>query len=224
MTAATKGETVGRIAAWIVAVASVLSTVALVLVPLGGQLAAAIAWTRAQKDACLEGAVPCAMSTVPFGPWLAWWAAGWAAVILVALLVCWSPRRWWTPRGDVTPLRPGVFSTPEWFRMHAGAGFLIILLGFAVTAGRYSDMPVWGYGWGSAIALVTAVLATVCIRSTADRLDERTRAGLARGYAFWLFPSEVRLRARARAPHDGAAGPRAPGPRAAARRRERGRG
>jgi hypothetical protein len=188
------GRRVGRALAWTVAVATILSTFALVFLPLAGQLIAQLTWSSERKESCLEGVEACAVTAVPFGSWLTGVAVGWAALIVFALVVCWSPRRWWTPTGRVTARRPGVFSTPEWLRLHAVVALIVIPVGLGITSGRTSTLVEWGMLWGAGLALAAIVLASVCIRTTVTRIDAETRAGLAKEYSFWLLASETRLR------------------------------
>lgn len=192
----TPDQRIGRVAAWVVAVAGIAATVVIGLLPQLGRLIAGFAWSSAQKEACLASAAPCAVSVVPFGPWLAWIALSWIALIAFAIVLCWSPRRWWISRGVERPRAPGVFSTPEWFRLHAFAALLITAMAFAATLARGSTFVLWEFAWPLGAAVAAIALATLAIRTTATRIDGATRAALEREYAFWLFRSERRRRAR----------------------------
>ncbi len=170
----------------------------------------------ARLATCTSDTRPCTSWAFTAVPW--WWGGLWSLSLFIGLLVCWSPRRWWTPQDSSgRPQLPGVFSTPEWLRLHAViAGVLNAAM--LVAEGTPTTADLIGYAASALLALVVVVLATVCIRVTADRIPKALHRGIAQGYdAIWLLPAERRLRAK----HGGPPAPAPPTPAQRARRAER---
>ena len=187
---------IGRTMAWANAVASILGVIALFAVPMIGQGIALFTWTYEEQAACKASPEPCAISIFPEDSAPVWVGIAWVALILISLIVCWSPRRWWTPQGRTSPSRPGVFSTPEWFRLHA---FVALVFNAAAMfgVGRGNSFRHWEFAWPTAGAAAAIALATICIAVTAAVIPPSVREGLGRGYSFWLFAPELRRRAAA---------------------------
>jgi len=170
----------------------------------------------ARLSTCTSDSRPCTSWAFTAVPW--WWGMLWSASLVVATLVCWPPRRWWTPQDAAgRPKLPGLFSTPEWLRGHsfiaAAANAGLLLSSFDPTAGDRL-----GYAVAAAVALVAVAVATACVRRTASAIQRPLHRGIAQGYDFWLFPSERRLRARHGGPPAGSALPAAARPERARRR------
>ena len=167
----------------------------------------------ARFASCTSDSPPCTAWGFRAVPW--WWPLLWSLSLLVAIVVCRPPRRWWTPQDRAgRPRQPGVFSTPEWLRGHALVAALATLgpmLNYEPTA---ADRI--GYAASIAVALIGACVATAVIRRTADIIPKALHRGIAQGYDIWLLPSERRLRARY-------GGPRVPAARSTAARAERAR-
>lgn len=193
-------RTVGRVAAWTALIALACASAVQLILPLAGRLAANLTWSRDELAACRESARTCVASTLPIDSSLAWIGLGAVAVIAIALAVCWSPRRWWAGPGTTRPARPGVFSTPEWFRLLGFAALLLNACGLLVVGNRWTGVWMLEYLWPLAASVVVIALATVSIRSTAGRLDDETRGLLDREFPFWITRRETALRAGVAAP------------------------
>lgn len=188
-------RTIGRVTAWTVLTGAVAASAVQLLVPLAGILTAQFTWSGEELVACREAATPCVASTTPIGPYLAW--VGLVPVVLVALalIVCWSPRRWWVGPGVERPARPGVFSTPEWFRLVAVGLVLLNACGLLVVSNRSVGVWMGEYAWPIVGSALLIGLATFSVRATAATIDPETRALLAREFPFWLSRRETALRA-----------------------------
>lgn len=142
---------------------------------------------------CTSGTKPCTAWAFTAIPW--WWGMLWSVSLVVAIAVCWPPSRWWTPQDrSGRPRIPGVFSTPEWLRLHAVVAFGAGLLAAAQFTPTAADLV--GYGASALVAAGGVALATMCIRRTAAHIPAALHRGIAQGFDFWLLPSEHRLRAR----------------------------
>ncbi|MEU1971674.1 hypothetical protein ABZ477_08450 [Microbacterium sp. NPDC019599] len=162
---------------------------------------------------CLSDDRPCPASEFGATPW--WWGGLWSATLLVAVIVCRPPKRWWTPQDRAgRPKLPGVFSTPEWLRFHSLVA-LLVNAALVVTDPEAGPADRLGYAAAGVAALAAVVLATVGIRVTASHIPKALHRGIAQGFdEIWLLPAERRLRAA----HGG---PRVPAPPTRAQRRRR---
>lgn len=189
----------GRVAAWTALIVLGVATAVQLIVPLSGRLAANLTWSRDELAACRDAAPACIASTVPIDPVFAWIGLASVVVIAVALVVCWSPQRWWVGPGLQRPARPGVFSTPEWFRLLGLAALLLNACGLLVVGNRRTGVWMLEYLWPLGASVLVIVLATVSIRATAGSIDEETRGLLAREFPFWITRREAARRAGAAA-------------------------
>jgi hypothetical protein len=164
---------------------------------------------------CTSDTRPCTSWAFTAVPW--WWGGLWSLSLVIGVLVCWPPTRWWTPQdASGRPKLPGVFSTPEWLRLHAVVA-AALNAGMLVAEGTPTTGDRVGYAASALLALVTVMLATVCIRVTVDRIPPALHRGIAQGYdAIWLLPAERSLRAA----HGGPPAPAPPTPAQRARRAE----
>ena len=197
------GRLVGRVAAWTAFVVLACASAVQLIVPLTGRLAANLTWSRDELVACRESAEPCVASTVTIDSSLAWIGLGGPVMIAVAIIVCWSPLRWWVGPGMTRPARPGVFSTPEWFRLLGFAALLLNACGLIVVGNRWTGVWMLEYLWALAASVGVIVLATASIHSSAGRIDDETRALLVREFPFWITRREAALRAGAAVPARG---------------------
>jgi hypothetical protein len=212
----------GRVFAWIAAATSLLGMIALLLVPPLAALIAQLTWSEEAKEACEASVTPCSPSAIAGYSLPAWVGLIWPAILLVCLLVCWAPRRWWTPRdASGRPKQPGVYSTPEWLRALAVVA-AVTEIAMTWGVGR-SSLPAPDYVWPALLAVGVIVLASICIRVTADAIPADTRQGLAAGYGFWLLPGERRRRNRLATGNRPDAGSPDPGEQASSRRSARAR-
>lgn len=205
---------IGRVAAWTAGISSFLGTICLLLVPPVAAIAGQLTWSDADKEACKASPDPCTPSLIPgyaVPEWIGW---AWVLILMVCLLACWQPRRWWWPQDrSGAPKQPGFYSSPEWIR---GLAVLASFVNLAMTwgVGRGSlDAP--GFLWPALFGLVVVLTGSLCIFVTARGIPAATQRGLDTGFSFWLIPAERRRRARF------AHGERVP---AAGSRRERRRG
>jgi hypothetical protein len=212
----------GRVFAWIAAGTSLLSMIGLLLVPPLAALIAQLTWSEEAKEACEASVTPCTPSAIPGYSLPAWMGVIWPAILLICLLVCWAPRRWWTPRDSSgRPKQPGVYSTPEWLRALAVVA-AITEIAMTWGVGR-SSLPAPDYLWPALLAVGVVLLASICIHVTAGSIPADTRLGLTTGYGFWLLPAERRRRSRLTSGNSaGTASPGA-GERASSRRSARAR-
>lgn len=161
-TTQTSGERIGRLAGIGVFSLLVVALLGLVAWPkMVGSLVAQMTWTDAQKADC-EATPGCVVNLVAGGVAPVGWAIAWVLLIGVAVVVCWSPSRWWSSwgRGAVEIIAD---SSPRWLRMHAlVAAFVCLLL---IAPGR-SNSTTWAleYVIPTVLALGVAGLATLSIR------------------------------------------------------------
>ena len=128
-------------------------------------------------------------------PW--WWGGLWSVSLLVGVLVLLEScavvdSRRTAPGG---PGCPGSSRHPSGLRLHALVA-MVANLGMLGAEGDPTTADLVGYAASAVVALVAAILATVCIRVTVDQISKRLHRGIAQGYnSVWLLPAERRLRA-----------------------------
>lgn len=191
-TAATAGERIGRVVGIGVFSMLILALLGLVLWPkvVGGAIAQTT-WTSQEKAAC-DDAPGCVVNLVAGGVAPVGWAIAWIVLIGLAVVICWSPTRWWSSRGR-GPVEIIADSSPRWLRLHAVvAAFLCLLL---IAPGR-SNSTTWAleYLIPSALALGVAGLATLSLRHARATLGEAAFAERAGTSLF--FDRVARTRAR----------------------------
>lgn len=118
-------------------------------------------WTDARKAEC-EATAGCVVNVVPGGVVPVWWAIAWVVVIIAAIVVCWSPERWWSSRGRGR-IEFIADSSPKWLRVHA---FVAAFLCGVLTLPGRGITTTWAleYLIPTLLALGAAGLATLSIR------------------------------------------------------------
>ncbi|MBH0129511.1 hypothetical protein [Salinibacterium sp. NK8237] len=135
----------------------------LLVVPAAAGLVAAATWSQADISRCTADEL-CAISLLPSNALPVWVAFAWATVILVSLLICWKPARWWVAPGRGKK-RPRVFpyTSPFWIRYHAIALVLVAARCSLGIVWRDNSVTALEYLWVVVLGATIIALSTLSI-------------------------------------------------------------
>ncbi|WP_010203335.1 hypothetical protein [Salinibacterium sp. PAMC 21357] len=192
------GQRIGHAVGW----SLTITMLAMILVLLGSKiLAPAIAfatWSDARIDRCSDDPA-CTISTLSNGAVPVWVGVVAVGVILIGMIVCWKPARWWqSSSGSKLSSALSVETFPAAIAVHSGIAVFFALVQAGVLKLRsLGDGDVYApeYLWVALGALTLVAIATVRHR----QLVGNAYSGLRQSSA---DPHRAAARSRDRAPRE----------------------